>query len=268
MLVSFPMYDFEEVSQATAEFWSALRDEILVRAPDLDLPECYISAANIADLFGHWLDPALFLSQTCGYPLTHSLKGQVRYVATPVYSVPGCTDDGDYCSFILARRDSGITNLEAARKAAFAYNERGSQSGYNAMSWMTHGLADCDPDAFFGATKESGGHRNSMRMVAQGEADICAVDCVTYALIKHHAPQEIEDLIVLDETPKAPALPFITSLTTSDEYLAIIQDALRFVFERPEVTRIKQMIFLKNINIRPLSSYNLICDVKVAKTTV
>ncbi len=73
MFASLPMYDFPEVSAATDAWWSgvasALRragldavPEALTRDPDVDV----------------WNSQELLLSQTCGYTLTHALRGWHR----------------------------------------------------------------------------------------------------------------------------------------------------------------------------------------------
>ena len=44
----------------------------------------------------------------------------------------------------------------------------------------------------------------------EGRADVCAVDCVSYALLGDRAPGELAGTRVLGRSPLAPALPFIT----------------------------------------------------------
>ena len=56
----------------------------------------------------------------------------------------------------------------------------------------------------------SGGHRNSIRMVAAGEADVTAVDAKTWALALKHEPAARE-LTVAGWTAKRKGLPFITA---------------------------------------------------------
>ncbi|WP_259779931.1 phosphate/phosphite/phosphonate ABC transporter substrate-binding protein [Aestuariispira ectoiniformans] len=264
MFASLPMYDFQPVAEATAAIWSALRTEILARKPDLDIPVNYARAEAIPDLLAHWCDPALLFSQTCGYPLTHALRGKVRYLATPVYTAPGCSDAGDYCSFLLVRQDAPFQSFNDIRGASFAFNERGSQSGFNTVRWMTQAAAGCDPDEFFSAISESGGHRWSMAMVSEGEADLCAIDCVTYALIARFAPEEVSNLRILEQSPVAPALPYITSLVHDDEMLGILRDSIQAVVLNESLCEARQDLFLKNVHVLPLKSYDRICNTSVA----
>lgn len=264
MLVSLPMYDFAEMHDATVDIWNALRQEIVRRCPSLDVPEQYMPATEIADLVGHWCDSSLLFSQTCGFPLTHALKGRVQYVATPVYGAPGCSPEGHYCSFIIVRKDTAAQSFNELRDASFAFNEYASQSGFNAVRWMTQADAGIDPEHYFSNLLQSGGHRQSMKMVAAGEADLCAVDCVTFALIARFAPAEVKELRILDQTPSAPALPYITSLSTSPETLQVLRGSLQALVKEPTLQTSRQALFLENIQVLPLQSYNRICDISVA----
>ena len=85
-IASLPMYDLAEVRSATDALWRALSRSLrargVERVPDL--------VAREPDPCASWLSPLLLLSQTCGFPLTHALKGKVRVVGTPCYTAPGC----------------------------------------------------------------------------------------------------------------------------------------------------------------------------------
>ena len=63
----------------------------------------------------------------------------------------------------------------------------------------------------------SGSHRGSARLVAEGEADVAAIDAVAWALFKNHEPQATENLTVLEWTRPMPALPFVTGVSQVDQ---------------------------------------------------
>ena len=71
---------------AVQALWSVLREALDLKSLQ-QLPDA-ISWPQ--DLHAHWLAPTLLLSQTCGYPLTHSLKGQVQLLGCFRYTAPGC----------------------------------------------------------------------------------------------------------------------------------------------------------------------------------
>src|SRR5690349_16318786 len=95
-LASLPMYDLPETEDATRTLWRGLAEH-LGREGIPEVPDALTRHLNIPE---HWLSPDLLFSQTCGYPLTHALKGRVRLVATPCYDAPGC-QGAEYCSIVV-----------------------------------------------------------------------------------------------------------------------------------------------------------------------
>jgi ABC-type phosphate/phosphonate transport system substrate-binding protein len=242
MIVALPMYDLPEIAAATDAFWAGLRSH-LAAAGVTDLPP---SRNQPDDLYAHWLAPKLLLTQTCGYPLTHTLKDRVRYLATPSYRADGC-GDYTYRSFVLVRADdpAGKGADLAGRKAAL--NGTDSQSGYNILR---HYLAQqgVAPGSLAGAI-ESGSHRRSAAMVKAGAADFCSVDCVSWALLAANAPGEVEGLRILDQTESAPCLPFITSLETPVENIACLRAGLSAAFNDPELEACRETLLLDSVAV-------------------
>ncbi len=67
-------------------------------------------------------------------------------------------------------------------------NAEHSQSGYNVLRKM---VAPLSREGRFSAVMFSGSHRQSLRELQQENADIAAIDCVTYALLQRHQPQAL-----------------------------------------------------------------------------
>ena len=67
----------------------------------------------------------------------------------------------------------------------------------------THGIS-------FDEVLATGAHWNSAHAVAEGHADIAAIDAVTWTLLTRH-DEIVNDLKVIADTPSTPALPFITA---------------------------------------------------------
>lgn len=204
------------------------------------------------DLYSHWLDPTLFFSQTCGYPLTAVLKHGVKVIGTPVYDSQYC-NQADYCSLLIVRSADTGSSIEDFAGQRFAFNGVDSQSGFNAvkMYLAQHSLST----PFFGRNIPSGQHIGSIAMVSRGEADICAVDCVTYSLLQIHQPHLLEKVRVLDTTALTPGLPFITSRQTPDEIVSAIYDAISNVCEMPAIRREHSGLLIKGICNIPYDRY-------------
>lgn len=251
-IVALPMYDLPELAAVTDSFWAGLRGH-LAAAGMTSLPRTRIRPD---ELYGHWLDDGVLLSQTCGFPLTHNLRGRVRYLATPSYKAKGCSDTGTYRSVVIMRADDPARSGAdlAGRKAAF--NGTDSQSGYNVLKLFL-ARAGVKPGSLAGAV-ESGRHRRSISMVKAGVADFCAVDCVTWALLSEHAQAETKGLRILAETEAAPCLPFITSLATPIEDIGSLRVGLSAAFSDPELKDVRETLLLDSVHVHDDDIYDVL----------
>ncbi len=174
------------------------------------------------DLVAFWRADDLLLSQACGYPLVTLLGDAVQVLAAPVFDLPGC-DGIHYCSVIVVP-ENGARERESLRGSVVAINQEHSQSGMNALRHTFAPMARAG--RFFGRVLVTGSHLASMAMVQSGEADVAAIDCVTYALAERHAPQRVAGLRVLQRTVATPGLPLITSRTLSEPQLNDLREVL------------------------------------------
>ncbi|KGD75975.1 phosphate/phosphite/phosphonate ABC transporter substrate-binding protein [Pantoea vagans] len=176
------------------------------------------------DLLAHWRDDRLLLSQTCGYPLVSQLPA-VQLVGTFHYQAAGCSGR-DYRSWLVARdKQATLADFNGQRAVA---NSPDSQSGYNALRFVAalQGIT-------FSQLMLSGGHRQSLAALRDSQADIAAIDCVSWALLARYAPDELRGLHIIGETPAAPGLPLITAASTSAARLATLRTALHQLVSDP-----------------------------------
>ena len=247
LICAYPMYQMPELEHCIAAWWQGVRGHLIEQDLSAEivskLPKL-LSQPN--DYYAHWRDDNLLLSQTCGYPLTHSLQGQVHYVATQSYHTP-FSHGPMYNSVVLVRDQSGAKHIKELFQARVAVNSDDSQSGYHALRGLIAPLAQ--GEAFFSDVIESSSHRKSIALVVQGQADICAVDCVTYSLLQAHAPLEIAKLRILTTTQSAPCLPYITSLSTSPEVLVKLQSGLIAAGLDPALLSIREQLLMGPVSI-------------------
>ena len=201
MTASLPMYDWPEVRAETDAYWAALGDGL--RNLGLDAP--VELARPIDDVWAHWRDPALAISQTCGLPYSARLAGEVSLLGAPAYAIPK-TRPGFYRSEIVVRADDPAQSVDDLKGRRFAYNMRESQSGY-ACFLADHG----DPATWFDLV-ETGAHRASAQAVAAGDADLACIDAASWLLFERHDPAAAK-LRVLARTSPTPGLPYITAET-------------------------------------------------------
>jgi ABC-type phosphate/phosphonate transport system substrate-binding protein len=199
MIASLGMYDFGAAVGANDRLWAAIRDRL--RAAGHPAPQALTRGEGAC--WAAWQDPALVLSQTCGYPYRARLHGRVTLIATPDPVLPGCPP-GHYRSVIVARADDP-RGLAALAQARMAFNEDMSQSGWAApvVHLLNRGLTPRP-------ALRSGGHRLSARAVAEGRADWAALDAVTWAMMQAQDPAA-PALRVVEATAPTPALPYIAA---------------------------------------------------------
>lgn len=193
MIASLPMYDRVELRDETDALWAAMRDAI--RARGLNAPDALDRQRETSLV---WTDPKLVLSQTCGMPWRLGLHEKAQLIGTPDYGVPDCPP-GYYCSVIVVRADDPRSADADFAEGVCAFNARDSQSGFAAWE-----------GAFFRKWLCTGGHTNSIKAVADGTADITAIDAVTWRLAQRY-DAEAAALRVLRQTQPTPGLPYITS---------------------------------------------------------
>lgn len=246
--ISLPMY--AAPGAALQAFWQGLRAH-LQAAGLRDVPS---DLSHDNDHTAAWLRPDLLLGQTCGYPLMTGLLGRVRLVATPRYRAEGC--EGPWStSLIVVRSDDPALRLEelAGRRAAF--NSRDSQSGYNTLRALLAPLAT--GGRFLGSTVETGSHHRSMELVLAGEADVAAIDCVTFALLARQAPGRVQGLRILCRSARVPSLPLITALSTSDRDVERLRAALRGACRDPDLAAARAELLLDGVEVLPDSAYEV-----------
>ncbi|WP_397542252.1 PhnD/SsuA/transferrin family substrate-binding protein [Roseovarius salis] len=195
MIASLPMYDRPELNQANDRLWAAVREHLGAGPERL---------CRGGDPWEQWQDPALVLSQTCGYPFRARLHGRVALVGTPDHGLDGCPP-GYYRSVYVARADDGRGALDEFAGARLAYNEPLSQSGWAAPQNHARALG-----MSFAAASATGSHAASARAVADGLADIAALDAVSWKMMQTHDAVAAA-LKEVGQTPPTPALPYITA---------------------------------------------------------
>lgn len=257
MRASLPMYDLPGLEAATDAWWAGLAAAF--RAEGIrDVPARLTREADHAAL---WTAPDLLFSQSCGYPLTHALAGRVTLVATPIYHCAGCSG-GSYRSEIVVRAEEQASSLAALKGCRAVVNAEDSQSGYNALR---HSVMDfAEEGRFFGGVGLTGSHRASLQAVAAGEADLCAVDCVTYALLQRTEPELTRRLRVLASSASAPALPYITRRDIADDDLQRLRAGLARACADPALAEARVALLLTGVVVLPLSAYDRIRDMEAA----
>ena len=266
-VASLPMYDFPELQDAHDAFWGALATR-LVAAGLTDVPRALTRGATPAQVWG---SPRLLFAQGCEYPLAKAFGDRVRVVAHPMYSAAGC-DGSRYRSAIVVRKNdpdqaasvssagTDTVGLAGLRGRRCAINEPDSNSGMNLLRATIAQVASGEP--FFGSVAVSGSHLRSVEIVASGEADVAAIDCVSFAHFQRLYPSLVADLCVLSWTASTPSLPYITAGTASDETVRALRAALVDVFDDSGLTQVRERLLLRGVDLSPKEGFGEVLNLE------
>jgi ABC-type phosphate/phosphonate transport system substrate-binding protein len=237
-----PMYDFPHLRAAHAALWEALAERLRARGVK-NVPRRLTRKRGHLHLLDH---PSLLFGQTCEYPLATSHSASAVLVGTPRYGVPGCSG-ALYCSVVVVREDDPVEELSGLRGRRCAVNEWSSNSGMNLLRAAVAEVSRGEP--FFESVVASGSHRGSVALVTGGQADVAAIDCVTFAHLRQVCPAEVARLRVLGMTPSSPSLPFIASRAAGHSTITALRDSLAEVMEDPSLAAVREQLFLDGIEL-------------------
>lgn len=258
-IAALPMYDWPEARADTDGEWQGLRARFM--AAGLDAPETLVRRnsdlppvpGGIRDREGRaaapdpatlppdefdfqtlWKHPDLLFAQTCWGPMEDGLEEHVAVIGQPSYDGIEGGRGELYSSAILMRRGStapagaradgrAVLPLDLFRDARLAYNSMDSMSGIIALTRDLEAAGESI--AIFSGRIETAAHRASIVAVAEGRADVCAIDCRSWHLARLHEPRA-SDLRVVGWTAQRKGLPYITSRHTPPETVERLRAAL------------------------------------------
>lgn len=123
-------------------------------------------------------DGAAQIAFICGYPyvLSHDYGSSTknRILVAPVMKSKLYENKPIYYSYVIVNKDSEIQDFKELKDKVWVYNDKASNSGYNMPRAKLIEIGEMN--GFFKKVLHSGSHEESIRMVANGQADASAVD--------------------------------------------------------------------------------------------
>jgi phosphonate transport system substrate-binding protein len=173
---------------------------------------------------------AAHLAFVCGYPyiLSHDGKNAppTKLLAAPVNELPLYKDQPKYYSYVIVHKDSPIAKFEDLKGKAYVYNDSISNSGYNMPRAKMVALGATQ--GFFGKILHSGSHEQSIRMIAEKQADASSVDSLVLDYALNHDEPYAKDVKIIETLGPAgvPPVVYSTSLpkATVDKLRAALLD--------------------------------------------
>ena len=254
LFAALPMYDFPHTGVANDALWKAIATRLRDRG--VDAPE---RLTRGGDIEAQWRDPGLLFGQTCGYPYAKRLREAVALVATPHYAFPGC-EGGLHRSFLVSRRDDARRELAEFKGSRAAINGWMSNTGMNLFRVTIAPIADGGP--FFGEIAVTGSHEASLVAVAEGAADIAAIDCVTFALIERARPDVGARVTAVAESRLSPCLPFIASARLPDAIIAAVRASLFEALDDPRLAEARGALGLVDASEAEPADYERVLEIE------
>ena len=106
-----------------------------------------------------------------------------------------------------------------------------------------------------------GSGRNIVYLLRCG-ADVCAVDCVTHALIAAYRPAALQGTRILERTQRAPGLPYVTRAGKGEEHLRRLRDALQSAFADSDLASARDALLITGIHMLDDAAYRRIDDME------
>ena len=271
LVAALPMYDWPEMRGEVDAQWARLREAFLQKG--IDAPESLARVngdlppvpGGIHDAAGKliapdpatlppgeldyhklWLHPALLFGQTCWGPMELGLSSHVQVVGQPSYDAYEGGQGELYSSALVMRADgvasvaspddgSPLIPLDLLRGKRFTFNDTGSMSGYLGLKRDLEAMGESLD--IFASRSASGGHRGSIVTIAEGRADVAAIDCESWALAQRFEPAA-QKVVVVGWTRRRKGLPFITAATTPEKTVRAMREALAGLAEQPRIQRV------------------------------
>lgn len=253
-LASLPWYDLAEVRSAVDAFWQGLRRHLLEQGlaapPQLN---------RVMPICQQWSHPELLLTQACGYDVVLSSRHELQLVATPSFRLEGLRP-GHYRSLVVVRESSPYAELRELLGTRCAINNSTSHSGMNCLRFLLVQLHQ--RGAFFSKLMVSGSHRRSLELVTQGEAEVAAIDQVSFTLLQEHCPELTAGVRVIAETEQVPAPPYVTSRRASPDTVKRLRSALAAAFEDQATARCREVLLLEGVEFIELGEYEVIAQME------
>ncbi len=229
-LASLSMYDWPETAHAIDVLWSHIQnklDERHIAAP--------LSVDRATNPVALWSKPELIIGQTCGWPYANYLSEQVVPFARFDYDLADCPA-GFYNSVYIGHDDDDFDHLASPQAFEFvekiAINGDDSQSGFHVFAE----IAGTPAEEAISKEKRvvTGAHRNSISAVANGDANIAAIDAIAFEMAKHYEPEAVSRIVVLGNSKPKPGLPLITSQDNAHLVPQLFEAVEQAVEETPD----------------------------------
>jgi phosphonate transport system substrate-binding protein len=148
----------------------------------------------------------------CGLPYVRKVdqaEPPLELLVAPVMQGRRYQNRPIYFSDVVVHRDSPFHTFAELRGASWAYNEPGSQSGYNITRYHLATLGEFG--GYFGQVIAAGAHQTSLQMILARQVDASAIDATVLELELALHPEIAGQIRVIDTFGPSPIPPWVIS---------------------------------------------------------
>jgi hypothetical protein len=106
----------------------------------------------------------------------------------------------------------------------------------------------------------TGGHVASLDHLRMETIDLCAIDYVTWGLLRRFRPADAMHFRVLAQTARSPSPPLVTSATTDASAVAILRESLDTLLWDPATAAVRETLGLTAVSVLNTSAYERLAD--------
>jgi ABC-type phosphate/phosphonate transport system substrate-binding protein len=235
------MYPFDSVAWA----WDALWGGVHRRAPWTPS-----TLTRSGDVHAGWSDPDWIVTHVCGLPYAARHRDRLEVLGAFALSIPDATPDARYRSVLLSPHDRTVSELTSSETHAVA-NSADSLSGWASLLNATVGPTGVWP----GSVTFTSAHYQSVRMLAEGQADLAAIDAWSLALIRQEQPDLLDRLFQVGHGPLVPTPAITARATLGDERIKELREAFADALAEPELDEAKSALHITGFVRLTLSDY-------------
>ena len=231
-------YLFDHTEPVFTAFWQFVRGYLKQQGIETgaDLYDAKYNTISLAR------EGRLMLGQMCGMNFSRNVTRIPGYLGSFVLAEKG-VPAGYYHSVIIASKkleNISIDDLPIHELRA-AHSEKDSYSGRFALY---QALGGSPTPCAFGRVSYTGAHRGTLAAISSGQADIGAIDCLTWHMLQFACPEQVAKVKIIGTSPPVPAPPLVSGLAENSEELAILKKAIKAAFREDKLSA-----GMKNIGI-------------------
>lgn len=220
------MYPFAHVRDAYDRLWESLARRIDGAPPVLD---------HEIDVHDSWLRDDLLFGQTCGWPLVARLGDRLAVIGAFDHAV-GFASGGRYRSVLVASKPRGVGEWRGDPSCVVAVNSEESLSGWVSLCWAWGGPPP--------RVLVTGSHRESVRAVADGRAQLASIDAMSLEFVAEAEPVVASRVHIVGHGPLVPSLPLVTSVAYAQR-VPELREAVTAAMTDPTLDRVRSRLRIR-----------------------